>query len=84
MDHGRRPLVVRKRIVRASGTRNAGPGVRGKIFRPLWANAQHCAGPSKPREGRFGETRLSERHKLEKPERLDGVGLFTVLDLELK
>ena len=31
-----------------------------------------------------GETRLSERHELEKPERLDGVGLFTVLDLELK
>ena len=30
------------------------------------------------------ETRLSERHELEKPERLDGVGLFTVLDLELK
>ena len=28
--------------------------------------------------------RLSERHELEKPERLDGVGLFTVLDLELK
>ncbi len=25
-----------------------------------------------------------ERHELEKPERLDGVGLFTVLDLELK
>lgn len=30
------------------------------------------------------KTRLSERHELEKPERLDGVGLFTVLDLELK
>ena len=30
------------------------------------------------------QTRLSERHELEKPERLDGVGLFTVLDLELK
>ena len=33
---------------------------------------------------RLPETRLSERHELEKPERLDGVGLFTVLDLELK
>ena len=31
-----------------------------------------------------GVSRLSERHELEKPERLDGVGLFTVLDLELK
>ena len=34
--------------------------------------------------GKELETRLSERHELEKPERLDGVGLFTVLDLELK
>ena len=34
--------------------------------------------------GRRSRSRLSERHELEKPERLDGVGLFTVLDLELK
>ena len=41
-------------------------------------------GGDRPAECADGETRLSERHELEKPERLDGVGLFTVLDLELK
>ena len=57
---------------KASARGGAAPAVLS--LSPVSLDARH----------REAASRLSERHELEKPERLDGVGLFTVLDLELK